>query len=106
MSEADPAAVELAERLVIALPPRGLSGASVAETLPALVKPNWRTADLTVAEVLDDLELSSWELKFLAPALRDRTAAHFQPVSASELLLHLDNGTLLEAPGPRDGEIG
>lgn len=102
MSEADPGAVELAERLVLALPQRGLNGAQGAETLPALIKPNWRSADLTVADVLGDLELSSWELKFLAPALRDRTAAHFQPVSAGELLLHLDSGTLLEAPGPQD----
>lgn len=58
--------------------------------LPAVIKPNFVIDTLTVEGMLDTLDLSEWEMRFLAPALERLTADTFLPQGAGLAGFRLD----------------
>lgn len=58
--------------------------------LPAVIKPNFAIDTLTLERALETLELSEWELRFLAPALDGLSADTFLPQGPGPVGFRID----------------
>lgn len=86
--------VSLTEALVNVLPGERTSN------LPAVIKPNFSVDTLTIEGMLDTLELSDWERRFLAPSLKGLAAETFLPQGMGLVGFRLDRRVL--CPWPSD----
>lgn len=94
MGRVDPAIVKLSESARMAI----THGASERNTLPVPYTPSWVYQPPALAEVLNSLGLSEWELKFLAPALHEIDPLDFIPVSESTVGYHFIEKRLTQSP--------
>lgn len=86
--------VSLTEALVNVLPGERTSN------LPAVIKPNFSVDTLNIEGMLDTLELSDWERRFLAPSLEGLAAETFLPQGTGLVGFRLDRRVL--CPWPSD----
>jgi hypothetical protein len=94
MGRIDPATIKLSESARMAI----THGASDRNTLPVPYTPSWVYQPPALAEVLDSLGLSEWEMKFLAPAINDIEPLDFIPVGDSVVGYHLTEKRLTPDP--------
>lgn len=90
MADTRPEDVELSEGLLLAMnrPPAS------DRQLPMVITPNWRVQELTIEGALAELQLTSWELGFLRPALEHYSVETFLPLGESDLALDVSDGRI------------
>jgi hypothetical protein len=84
MGRVDPSTIKLSESARMAI----THGASERNTLPVPYTPSWVYQPPALAEMLNSLGLSEWELTFLAPALTEIDPLDFIPVGDSRVGYH------------------
>lgn len=94
MGRIDPGAIRLAESARLALSHDSIQH----NTLPVPYKPSWTIECPSLPEMLASLELSPWELKFLAEALDGVDPKDFMPIGGKNIGMSLATRKLAPVP--------